>query len=151
NRVGGDWAGFARAAIEADFPGAVALVAIGCGADQNPSSGVTGDKGDVATAQGREVAAEVKRLLGGGLGPAAGPITARVQQRELPFADPPPRAEWEKRAQRTDAVGYHAKVQLARLDKGEPLQTKIDYPVQTWAFGDALAMAFLPGEVVVDY
>src|SRR5690606_30620612 len=27
----------------------------------------------------------------------------------------------------------------------------IDYSVQTWAFGDSLAMVFLPGEVVVDY
>src|SRR5205807_1244860 len=27
----------------------------------------------------------------------------------------------------------------------------IPYPVQTWDFGDSLAMVFLPGEVVVDY
>src|SRR5262249_13875028 len=48
-------------------------------------------------------------------------------------------------------VGYHARVQLGRLDRGEKLQTKIDYPIQTWAFGDKFAMVFLPGEVVVDY
>ena len=48
-------------------------------------------------------------------------------------------------------VGYHAGVQLARLDRGEALRTKIDYAIQTWAFGDVLAMVFLPGEVVVDY
>src|SRR5262249_30227898 len=33
----------------------------------------------------------------------------------------------------------------------QPLLTKVDYLVQSWAFGDTLAMAFLPGEVVVDY
>ena len=40
---------------------------------------------------------------------------------------------------------------LARLDRGEKLTTEIDYPIQTWAFGDRLAVVFLPGEVVVDY
>src|SRR6185369_14553864 len=47
--------------------------------------------------------------------------------------------------------GYHAQVNLARLDKGEPLPTKIAYPIQTWRFGHDLAMVFLAGEVVVDY
>ena len=41
-----------------------------------------------------------------------------------------------------DAIGYHARVQLERLDRGQTLKTQIDYPVQTWAFGDSLtAMA----------
>src|SRR4051794_3245079 len=44
NKIGGDWAGFAQQLIQEEHPGAVALVSIGCGADQNPSSGVTGDK-----------------------------------------------------------------------------------------------------------
>ena len=38
NFIGGDWPGFAAAAIEDIHPGAVALVSIGCGADQNPNS-----------------------------------------------------------------------------------------------------------------
>lgn len=28
---------------------------------------------------------------------------------------------------------------------------ELEYPIQAWAFGDALAMLFLPGEVTVDY
>jgi putative membrane-bound dehydrogenase-like protein len=151
NKIGGDWPGYAAAAIEDTFPGAVALVAIGCGADQNPSSGVTGDKEDVAAAQGREIAAEVKRLSGQFLAPVTGALTAKVRTLELPLADLPARSEWEAKARRTDAVGYHARVNLARLDRGEALPTKVDYPVQTWAFGDSLAMVHLPGEVVVDY
>jgi putative membrane-bound dehydrogenase-like protein len=155
NRVSGDWAGFAQEAIEADFPGAVALISIGCGADQNPNSGVTGDKVDVATAQGREFAREVKRLAGGFLAPVAGKIAAQVNRLELPLAASPPRSAWEEKSKLTDpkqyAIAYHARVQLARLDHDEPLKTKVDYPVQAWAFGDSLAMAFLPGEVVVDY
>jgi hypothetical protein len=31
------------------------------------------------------------------------------------------------------------------------LATQLPYLVQTWNFGDELAMVFLPGEVVVDY
>ncbi|MDB5390387.1 MAG: Neutral/alkaline non-lysosomal ceramidase, partial [Planctomycetaceae bacterium] len=41
--------------------------------------------------------------------------------------------------------------QLSRLDRGEALQSKLEYPIQTWSFGKSLAMVFLPGEVVVDY
>jgi hypothetical protein len=155
NKISGDWAGFAQEAIESEFPGAVALVSIGCGADQNPTSGVTGDKVEVATAQGRELAAEVKRLVGGFLAPVTGPIAARSHHVELPLIDPPPREAWEKKAQIGDpkqyAVAYHAKAQLARLDRGEPLATKVDFTAQAWTFGDNLALVFLPGEVVVDY
>jgi hypothetical protein len=37
------------------------------------------------------------------------------------------------------------------LDRGEPLPTRLPYLVQTWTFGEDLAMVFLSGEVVVDY
>jgi putative membrane-bound dehydrogenase-like protein len=155
NKVSGDWAGFAQESIEAEHPGAVALISIGCGADQNPNSGVTGDKVDVATAQGRELAAEVKRLLGGFLAPVTGPLAAHSGRIELPLADLPPRSAWEEKVKITDprqyAVANHARSQLARLDRGEPLATKVDYTVRAWTFGDSLALAFLPGEVVVDY
>ncbi|HEY1381023.1 MAG TPA: neutral/alkaline non-lysosomal ceramidase N-terminal domain-containing protein, partial [Gemmataceae bacterium] len=155
NKISGDWAGFARDAIETEYPGTIALVSIGCGADQNPTSGVTGDKVEVATAQGRELAAEVKRLVGGFLAPVSGPIAAHARHVELPLIDPPSREAWEKKAQISDpkqyAVAYHAKAQLARLDRGEPLATKVDYTARAWTFGDGLALVFLPGEVVVDY
>jgi putative membrane-bound dehydrogenase-like protein len=151
NKISGDWAGYSQERIQDDFPGAVALVSIGCGADSNPDSGVTGDKTEIASRQGAEIAREVKRLVGGYLTPVRGPVKATVRRLELPLADPPSREQWEAKAKRTDAIGYHARVNLARLDAGQPLQTRIDYPVQTWQFGDGLAMVFLPGEVVVDY
>lgn len=151
NKVSGDWAGFAQEAIQDAYPGATALVSIGCGADQNPNSGVTGDKVEIARMQGQEVAAEVKRLLDGYLAPVTGRIVPAGRTVELPLGPLPDRAGWEAKAKRNDAIGYHAKVQLARLDRGESLRTKINYPVQLWAFGDSLAMLFLPGEVVVDY
>jgi putative membrane-bound dehydrogenase-like protein len=151
NKVGGDWAGYAQQAIEDDHPGAVALVSIGCGADSNPSSGVTGDKVEIASRQGMEIAREIKRLLAGYLAPVEGSLVSARRTLDLPLADLPTRAQWEERGKRMDAIGYHARVQLARLDRGDKLKDKIVYPVTTWSFGRSLGMVFLPGEVVVDY
>ncbi len=63
NKISGDWAGYAQALVEREHPGTTAMVSIGCGADANPSSGVTGDKAESAEAQGLEIAREVNRLL----------------------------------------------------------------------------------------
>ncbi len=151
NKISGDWAGFAQDQVQQDFPGAIALASVGCGADSNPSSGVTGDKVTVCAEQGRLVANEIKRLVSGDLLPIqAGPLT-RYARLDLAFDTPRSRAEWEARAQRQDAIGHHARVNLERLDRGETLPEKINYPIQTWVFGTDLAIVFLPGETVVDY
>ena len=151
NKISGDWAGYAQDLIQRDFPKAIAMVAIGCGADQNPSSGVTGDKSDIALQQGAEIAAEVKRMLGGFLAPVQGDISSSLKPITLDFAEHPSQAAWEEKAKKNDAAGYHARVQLERLARGESLQKTLNYPITTWSFGDSLAMVFLPGEVVVDY
>ena len=44
-----------------------------------------------------------------------------------------------------------ARAAIEKLDRGEPIHTTVPYVVQTWSFGDDLAMVFLAGEVVVDY
>ena len=151
NKVSGDWAGYAQEWLQKNNPGAVALVSIGCGADQNPNSGVTGDNVEAALAQGRQIADEVARRLKGSLTPITGKLKTTLSQVALAFGTPPTKAEWERLAKRSDAIGYHARVQLARLARSEALQTRLDYPIQTWHFDDELAMVFLPGEVVVDY
>ncbi|MEZ6105458.1 MAG: neutral/alkaline non-lysosomal ceramidase N-terminal domain-containing protein [Pirellulaceae bacterium] len=63
NRLSGDWAGYAREAIERRWPGVTGLVAIGCGSDSNPDSGVTGDGEAIAAAQGQQICDEIARLL----------------------------------------------------------------------------------------
>lgn len=151
NKISGDWAGFAQELLQQEYPGAVALVSVGCGADSNPTSGVTGDKVEVAARQGAEIADEVRRLLRGYLAPISGPIQISSRSTDLPLAPHPTEAEWDQRGKKTDAIGYHARVQLERLKQGRKLPTTIPYTLQTWKFGDSLAMAFLPGEVVVDY
>ncbi len=151
NRISGDWAGYAQSTIEKLHPGCVALVSIGCGADANPSSGVTGDRAEVAEEQGVQIATEVDRLLQQPLLELTEPVHATLHRVTLPLATLPTRQEWEERAKLTDAIGHHARVQLAKLDRGESLLTAIDYPIQTWSFGKQLGIVFLPGEVVVDY
>jgi putative membrane-bound dehydrogenase-like protein len=151
NKISGDWAGFVQQLVQSKYPGVIALTSIGCGADANPSSGVTGDKVDIAQQQGMQVAKEVDRLMQSSLTPLTAPIATTYQRISLPFDLLPTREQWEARAKLQNTEGYHARVNLARLDRGEKLQTEISYPIQTWTFGDQLAMVFLPGEVVVDY
>lgn len=148
NQVCGDWAGFASEMIESRSPGSVALVLIGCGgdADPYPRTGL-----DLAKRHGQEIAAEAERLLTSGMKPLSGKLEGRFRRVELPFAPHPERKEWERRAKDAGAVGHHARRQLARLDRSEALQTHVSYPVETWTFGDDLAIVFLAGEVVVDY
>jgi hypothetical protein len=151
NKISGDWAGFAQAAIERSHPGAIALVSIGCGSDANPTSGVVGDNVAVAAEQGDEIAREVERLTKGKLKPVTGEIGATLAQVQLPLNPVPERAELTRLAAEESPAGYNAKYQLAKLDRGEQLQAAIDYPIQTWTFGDSLTMVFLAGEVCVDY
>lgn len=148
NRVSPDWAGYAAAALEAGHPDCVALVTIGCGADQNPAprTGI-----DFARQHGLALADEVRRVLARPLVPIAGKLQTQYRKVKLDLAEPPAADHWKALAEQQDAVGRHARLQLARLDRGEPLADRVDLPVQSWVWGDDLAMVFLGGEVVVDY
>ncbi|MEY4938997.1 MAG: hypothetical protein RIQ93_732 [Verrucomicrobiota bacterium] len=149
NKFHADWAGCAQEYLEQEFPGAIALTAIGCGADQNPNPRGTYEH---AIEYGRALGAEAKRLAGGEMKPLAGRLECRSRLIQLPFRAVPTRAEWEtKLADKSRTVAYHAKMQLAKLDRGMTLATEMPYLVQVWNFGADLAMVFLAGEVVVDY
>ena len=152
NKFCGDWAGFAQEAIQSEFPNAVALITVGCGADANPYPRGGADGGlALAKQHGEELSGEVKRMLDGKLTSLQQKLLCRIKRFEVPFDKLPTRGEWEERARQSGIVGYHAKQNLERLDRGEKLPTTLPYVVQTWNFGDQLAMVFLAGEVVVDY
>lgn len=148
NAIHGDWAGVAQTEIEKRFPGAKALIAIGCGADANPEP-----RGQLehARAHGKELAAEVERVLSAPLKPLQTAPSGVIN--EIPiYLDPlPDREEWIRRAESGGGEASRARRMLRRLDQGAELPEKIDYTVQTWTFGKDLAMVFLAGEVVVDY
>ena len=148
NAVSGDWAGYAQSAIEADHPGCVALTLIGCGADSNP---IDRPATKAAIAHGRSIADEVNRLLSGPWVDLPTLPEIGFERFRLPFDTLPTRPELERLVKAGGPPGYNASVELARLDRGEPLPRDLPYSVQTWKFGDKLLMVFLPGEVVVDY
>jgi len=144
----GDWAGFASESLEAKYPSAVAMVMIGCGADQNPAM-----MGGVAAAQtqGQQLAKRVEDLLQQPARPIQGALETKFAELTLPLDTLPTEAQWRERAQQPGIIGYHAHKQLRRLAAGEALPTEVPYPIQSWAFGSDLALVFLGGEVVVDY
>ena len=142
-QIHGDWAGSAQRFIEADHPGALALICIGCGADADPCPHGTVELCD---RHGRELADEVNRLLAQPMTPVEPKLTARRVALEFPYQDPPALEELEKRVNRS----WSLKAVLGRLKRGEQL-APMQYPITTWTFDDDLAMVFLTGEVVVDY
>jgi hypothetical protein len=149
--ISGDWAGYAQENIESDYPGCTALVSIGCGGDQNPNSPVAGDRVDIANEQGKQISKEVSRLLSGSMKPLLGPVKANAQVINLPLIEIPTKAEFEKLAELESPTGYHARKQLAKLQRGEQLPEAIAYPIQTWTIGNQLSIVFLAGEVTVEY
>ena len=148
NRIHGDWAGCAQEALEKEFPGAIALTALGCAGDQNPNPRGTYE---LANQHGQTLATEAERVVKGTMQPLAPALACAIKRFPLPFDTPPTREEFEQRVADKKGNAYHAKKQLERLDRGEKLMTELPYSVQTWSFGNDLAMVFLPGEVVVDY
>ncbi|HQZ67063.1 MAG TPA: HEAT repeat domain-containing protein, partial [Planctomycetaceae bacterium] len=79
-------------------------------------------------------------------------ITCNLTRIDLPLAPLPSREDWEQAAKDAGVTGSRARYFLQMLDEGKEIPTTIpDYPVQTWCFGEDLAMVFLGGEVVVDY
>jgi hypothetical protein len=149
DEIHGDWAGCAQEALQREFPGAIALTAMGCGADQNPNPRRTME---LVKQYGEDLGAEAKRLVLGEMKPVNGPVKCDAKQIELAFGTLPTREEWQAlAASKTPAIAYHATKNLARLDRGEKIPTHLPYLVQTWAFGNEMAMVFLPGEITVDY
>lgn len=164
NHISGDWPGFAADMIEESLRAgghsdAVALIAIGCGADANPTPRGTHEQ---AKLHGTEVADEVLRLLSRtekesrgattGFMPLDHDLACRFTQIDLPLGPLPTREELENQAAGNNHAGALAVKLLRLLNEGKSIPDHVpDYPVQTWCFGDDLAMVFLGGEVVVDY
>lgn len=104
NYVHPDWAGEAAKRIEGTNGGAVALVAIGCGADSDPQP-----RGLPAVAtNGGAVAEEVARVMAGEMR-AVGQVThAAFRRIELPLGRTVPREELEARLKGKPNIAYAA-------------------------------------------
>ncbi len=148
NKIHGDWMGEAQRLIEANHPGTVAMVAIGCGADANPQP--RGKMENVAM-HGLEISNNVEKLLSSQRQPLTTPPVGRMKWVKLPFANVPTVPELIKQTEDKTIKGYYARLALDRVARGYPVPVDLHYPVQTWTFGDELVMINLAGEVVVDY
>lgn len=143
-QIHADWAGCAQEFIEADNPGAVALVTLGCGADSDPCPHGTVE---LCKQHGRALADEVKRRLAGPMKPVGGKITARMMTLEFPYAPTPPIEELKELAKDS----YPAQRLLKLVEEAKKPPERERYPIATWTFGNDLSMVFLADEVVVDY
>jgi hypothetical protein len=149
NEVHGDWAGCAREDFERRFPGAVCLVALGCGGDQNP---YPRRELELAVKHGASLSAEVVRLIHQPMTPVRGPLRCATKNLSLPFDKLPAVEEWKaKTADKNRYAAYHARQFLAMIERGQKIPTALPYTVQVWHYGDDLLTINLPGEVVVDY
>lgn len=148
NKIHGDWISEARHQIEAAHPGAIALVAIGCGADADPHP--RGSSEDVKR-HAKEIADNVDKILVSQLEPLQSPPTGKMIWVKLPFAHTPTVPELIEMSKRNDGEGYYARLALERIQRGDSIATALNYPIQVWNFADKMAMVNLAGEVVADY
>lgn len=148
NKIHGDWIGEAQRIIEKRHPGATALVSIGAGGDANPEPRT---ELEYTTQHGQKIADEVDRLLNSTLRQIRTLPAGKLRKVDLPFSNIPTTQELVEQTSANGSEGYYAHLALDRIARGEPVPTSLSYPIQTWTFGDDLAMIFLAGEVVVDY
>lgn len=144
----GDHPGFAQIAVERKYPGAVALFAAGCGADQNPLP-----RRSVALARqyGEQLAAAAEQAIEDAMQPLAPHLDTFYSEVELALMPAPGREAIEAIAR--DSATYMANCALeflSQLDAGKPLRETYPYCLQLWRLGDQTLVA-MGGEVVVDY
>jgi neutral ceramidase len=149
NEIHGDWAGLAHEEMELRFPGAICLIAIGCGADQNP---YPRRERRFAAEHGVIIAREIVRLINKPMQPVSGPLNCVSSEVMLPFDKLPTTEDWRARAADPNKhTAYHAKKHLVMLERGEKIPPALPYSIQVWHYSDDLVTINLPGEVVVDY
>lgn len=148
NKAHGDWIGEAQLHIEASHPEAIAMVTTGCGGDVDPDLRGTLE---YAALHGQTIATEVDRLLATPLESLTSPPIGHFKQIQLPFDHVPGSEELIKMTKDKGAKAHNASVFLERRVRGIPIETGLTYPVQTWTFGNKLAIVFLGGEVVSEY
>ncbi|NHE56528.1 hypothetical protein [Cyclobacterium plantarum] len=157
NVVHGDWVGEAQLQMEENLPpGAMAMVVIGCGADQNSSPRMNTDNPEMdlvyAKDQGKQIADEVQRLLATNDWKGIGQLPeGKMKYVELTFATMPDPKKLAADAKGSGRTSNYSLLLLGRMARSGDIPEKIDYPIQVWDFGKELVMIFMAGEVVVDY
>lgn len=145
----GDWPGYAQMAIEARYPGIVAMTWVGCGADQNP---IPRREVELAKQYGAAIDNAVAEALSRPLVPIQGLIDQQYSEIPLEFSDLPNRDQLMAAANSQNRFeAARARILIAQWDRDGGLPKTYPYPVQTWRLGDGPTWVFLGGEVVVDF
>lgn len=145
----GDYAGYAQIHLEQAYPGATALFAAGCGADQNP---LPRRRVELAERYGRELGEAVEVIVNGAMTAVDGALRTQYKVIELALTEAP--SEEEVSRQLLDDNVYvvrRAEKLKATYARAGKLPESLPYPVQVWQLGDAVQLTALSGEVVVDY
>ena len=146
--VSPDFPGYARAHLEALYPGAVVIFLTGMGADANPAP-----RGSLLDSKrhGLELAGAVAGVLSRPMRPVTGVMQFAYTDVALPLEPPPAREQIEQDAQsQNQDIRHRALEYLRRLDGGHPAPG-VTLPMSVLGLGDRLALVFMGGEVVVDY
>lgn len=147
--VCGDWAGYSQEYLERTYPGATAMVIVGCGADQNPEPR---NNHLYCRQHGLALAGAVAGVLNEPMKPLAGPIGTAFERVDLPLDKLPGKEYYAaKAADKNPSIARYGKRHLAMLERGEPPMTSYACPVQVLRFGNDFTIVALGGEVVVDY
>src|SRR2546426_3238868 len=144
--IDGEYAGYAQSYLEHKFPEIQAMFITGLAGDANPYP-----RGTVALAQqhGRNLGAEVERVLGEKLKPVRGPIQTELKLLALPLQKLG-RQEIEE-LQTSKDQDFFAKNALKVLNRGKTLPEHYTAPFALWQFGKDLTLVGYSGEPVVDY
>lgn len=145
----GDYPGLASQYLEERHPGAVALFAAGCGADQNP---LPRRKVELAEKYGRLLAVAVDEALREPMTPVRGPLKAAYRTIDLAFEKTPSAEELDAWSKSTSHYARARAAYLQSLVKSKgAIPTTYAYPIQVWKLGGTFTWVALGGEVVVDY
>lgn len=148
NEVHGDWMGEVQDNIEAKYPGAIAMVSVGCGGDAHPDRQ---GKIEYLKSHGQEIATNVEKLFKTRLNALTSPPQGKMKWVKLPFSKLPSVPQLIELTKDKTVKGYYARLALERVIRGEKLQTELDYPLQVWDFDGKMLMINMGGEPVVDY
>ena len=149
NFVHGDWMGATQQMLEDKYPGTTAMVAIGCGADANPTP-----RGEFVHVDqhAKNITSKIEEMLTANkFKKLTFAPSAKMKLVDLQFEHVPGAKELVEQSKMEAVVGLYARNSLQDLASGRVIPARMSYPVQVWTFGKELVIVFLVGEVVVDY
>jgi len=145
----GDYPGYAQAALEKNFPGAIALFWAGCGGDQNPVP-----RRDLTLAEhyGSELAARVGDVLKATMPELSPELVTNYREIAAPLDPLPSLAQLKENATSHNRFEVaRAKFLIRELEKKGALEGSYPYPIGVWQLGKTIDFVFLGGEGVIDF